>query len=936
MSKGKKKHQHKKEIKKTLERSESEMSIDELQKEEERYLAEENYRKLIFITRTLMRKGADAGMRLARYTVLRAVQLAEKNMVPEALEIMENISPSPWLLVEEPHYDGLLTLLLKGRRWEKALEMLNVSRTGKKTEKRPGELSPDARCADFIILDEESARCLSPHELFRNDGEAVFTAFSLLEKGKPDMAEDTLSRLPLRSPFRFWKLFLKGFCAFLKKHDREAVELLHKIPPLSGAAPAASALLSFLNQSGQEKGSASPLLNEEKLTMSLWSALDPKKSIDGLLFQEMETHLRDRRILQALTTAEKILKGTSLTLLQRKELASFLWNMLASSGLSIPRKPLINHPNLTAYIPDSPSLDRLQALQAEEMHTEKEEGFFRNLVSYLEKTRPVSWLDEKIQKQAQALILLRIARIRRVYGDTSEDFSLYGHDRLTKRDIDYIEKTLERAIALYPSYKPLYQEAVSLFRDPSFPQTKRSKWLSRLSSAFPDDEEARMEALEADLQAGALARAKKSLIALAQNASQENFANFRLYHAFIDYARRMYFKKNVEEVSFAYETLLKRTEGYWRSGAMIKYGCTLVLLGRKKDGEKLISEGVGDDEHHECGLLKVIIEYKRLNAHQSYSDLYRSELRKMIAKKSITSPLPLALLHHSSLLLSPYYNYFQEVELILVVVSQFEHKTLSEEEYDGVLSYLFHLIKLEKIHEKKVSSWIEKAAKAFPSNIRFTFYRFLSVKCNFRPRPLNDEERTMVEKWREALQQRHDNSSAEAMTRFLNECRIVAQEAEARKKHGFDIDDMYDLFDESDDDDDDDSSEARFPGRRRSSSQRGHRRRPEKEDEYDPFDEMRAMLKPLAKSLGIPEESLKRLILQLPPSISPDFKRKAAKLLRALGLPSDPMSVTSLEILKMTLEVEACEKDAEADIGHEDKGRKSKDKRLHYEQLELF
>ncbi|MHC9544937.1 MAG: hypothetical protein AB9903_35930 [Vulcanimicrobiota bacterium] len=932
MSKGKKKHQQKKVIKKTAERCESEMSVDELLKEEERYLAEGNYRKLIFITRTLVQKGADAGTRLEHYTVLRAVQLAEKNLVPEALEFIDKISPSPWLLVEESHHDGLITLLLKGRRWEKALEMLYASRTGKKTEKRPGELSLDARCADFIILDEESSRFLSSHELFRNDAEAVFTAFSLLEKGDMGRAEDTLTRLPLRSPFRFWKLFLKGFCAFLKKHDREAAELLHKIPPLSGAAQAARSLFSFMSQSGQEKGSASSLLDEEILAASIWSAMDPKKSVDGLLFREMEAHLRDKRIPQALTTAEKILKGSSLTLVQRKELASFLWNILAAAGLSVPRKPLVNYPNLTAYIPDSPSLDRLQALQAEEMHTEKEEGFFRNLVSYLEKTHPVSWLDEKIQKQAQSLILLRIARIRRVHGDTSEDFLRYRQDRLTKRDIDYIEKTLERAITLYPSHKPLYHEAVSLFRDPAFPQSKRSKWLSRLSAAFPDDEDARMEALEADLQSGAMVRAKKSLIALAPNESLENFANGRLYRAFIDYARRMYFKKNSEEVSFAYETLQGRTEGQWRADVTIKYGCTLVMLGRKKEGEKIISEGLNAQEHHESGLLKVIIEYRRLNAHRSFSDPYCSELRKMIEKKSISSPLPLARLHHASLALSPYNNSFVDIELVLRVVSQFEYKTLSEEEYDGVISYLFHLVKLEKVQEKKVSSMIEKASKAFPSNIRFAFYRFVAFKCNFRPRSLNDEERTMMEKWRETLQQRHDDSYAEMITRFLNECRIAAQEAESAKRYGVDIDDFLDSFDESDDEYDDEIS----PGSRRGSKKKGGRRHLEKDDEIDPFFEMKEALKRLAVTIGVPEENLKRLIMQLPPSMSPEFKKSAAKLLRYLGLPSDPMTVTSFEMLKMTLEVEAYENEVEADIEQDLKGPKCKEKRLNYEQLELF
>lgn len=932
MSKGKKKQQHKKEKKKTAKRCESDMSVDELLKEEERYLAESNYRKLIFIARTLVSKGADAGMRLQRYTVLRAVQLAGKNLVPEALELIESISPSPWLLVEESHHDGLIALLLKGRRWEKALEMLYASRTGKKAEKRPGELSLDARCADFVILDEESSRFLSSHELFRNDAEAIFTAFSLLEKGDTGRAEDTLTRLPLRSPFRFWKLFLKGFCAFLEKRDKETVELLHKIPPTSGAAQAGRSLLSFIRQSGEEKGSASSLLDEMKLTAELWIAMDPKKSIDGLLSQEMETHLREKRIPQALTTAEKILKGTSLTLVQRKEFASFLWNMLAATGLSVPRKPLVNYPNLTAYIPDSPSLDRLQALQAEEMHTEKEEGFFRNLVSYLEKNHPVSWLDEKIQMKAISLILLRIARIRRMNGDTSEGFLRYRQDRLTKRDIDYIEKTLERAIKLYPSHKPLYLEAVSLFRDPAFPQSKRSKWLSRLSAAFPDDEDARMEALEADLQSGAMVRAKKSLIALAPNESLENFANGRLYRAFIDYARRMYFKNNSEEVSFAYKVLQDRTEGQWKADATIKYGCTLVMLKRKKEGEKHISVGLGAQEHHENGLLKVIIEFRRLNAHQSFCDPYCSELRKMIEKKSIASPLPITRLHHASLLLSPYYNCFLDMELILHLVSQFKHKTLSEEEYDGVLSYLLHLIRLGKVEEKKVTSMIEKASKAFPSNIRFAFYRFIAFKCSFRPRSLNDEERTMMEKWRETLQQRHDDSCAEMITRFLNECRIAAQETESTKRYGFDVDDFLNSFDESDDEYDDEIS----PGGRRGSTKKGRRSHLEKDDEIDPFCEMEEVLKTLAVTIGITEENLKRIIMQLPPFMSPEFKKSAAKLLIYLGLPSDPMTVTAIKMLKMTLEVEAYENEMEADIEQDGKGRKSREKRLHYEQLELF
>jgi hypothetical protein len=884
------------------EQTEADLPVDALLREEARYLEEKNYRKLIFIARLLVRKGApgDTAVRLERYHLHRALELSRKGMAPKGILLLDGVKTPYTALIGRDLYRELLTLLLRGRRFEAMAGFIQEAQTGEKTPRGISEVTPDAMLADCTVLDSGCASFFREKELFAHDMAIVTESFSLLSKGDLRTALEQLARLPLHSPFRFWKLFLKGVTAFLESKDEEAAAYLVKIPPECAAAEAARSVLTFLSPGKEPQEGA--LLDIGTCSHMLWNALEPERSVIETEVWEIELALQEGKLDRALAMADRLTGSPAFSEQEKIEFAALLWTMLARVKGSIPREPLKKYPHLTPYIPDTPGLDRLKAREALARNDYRSaEHRLLDFAAYLRKQQSLAWLDSGIRNEACAIVFHEAVKTRRLQAQWNQE--VYHNRALyCKADLAMIEKTLEQAVGLYPALKRLYLEMLDVLDQVEGGASKRGKWLQRLSKAFPDDCDAKIQALKADITSGALERARKTMLSLAAQGDRFDLVHPDLYECAILLARGLSRKISYDDMVALHELIIAKTEGMVRAASEIKYACYKIAAGKKQEGEEHLSLLIEQYSHREIALLIAVAELKRLGAGQGIIEAWRSRLRRLIQSGSLTSPLPLLQLHLSQLVRYPYPQAKQDVTLVTGAFEQFEKKDLSEEEMDMALHYFLFLLESRLPFPTSIlRDLIRKAAAAFPGNAKFQYINFVHGECGGKPRALTEAENSLLGGWIESLRQRGDPETAASMTNFQNHCRLLEEQEERRAP----------LYDDEDEDENEElestfeaimggaGSDLPFTGpapRRRGKSHDAGHESPGAANLLDFFssgdpglrDEMEMMLSFMASMLPRPS--------------SPHFDREARALMKQMGFPWNREVLMLLKMYKGALE----------------------------------
>ncbi|HEY9765522.1 MAG TPA: hypothetical protein V6C82_04130, partial [Chroococcales cyanobacterium] len=509
---------------------------------EREFATKKNYRQLIEVGKALKKQGnLEVAARLPRYYLLRALELSDKNMPVEGAMVLDNITLPLIEIADESHYRKILLLYLQCGKTEKALRFL---------ESIPKE-APESSAllevvADFVVLDEGIERALpADHPLFE-DGRRIVSAMKNLHSGNEAELEAVLHRIPLRSPFRYWKLLIKGLSLFYRNADEESVEYLKRIPPESAASAPAAVFLDVLGQPFRESGF---ILNKAALETPIRRALDPNETRLAELSAKFVSSIQKGRLADMLAQAETLFQAKSLTKRQRTMLSRFVWTALTSSGKRTLQDLIKTSPGLVESLPDDGGLNRARAIQADLKGSVFEASdHWVDLAESLLRKAP-HWLDPAEVPKACGLIFLQAARL---YKEGSIDWE-WGKRDLSPEHIEIVEEYLEQAYSLYPELRDLYDEAIDVF---SHKKPKLSRWYRRLYQAFPDNEDALFAAIGVDIESGAIVRSEKEINAFLRRLAPGEKLPGKLVVALVGLARKQFQKKKYDAARKTFSVLL--------------------------------------------------------------------------------------------------------------------------------------------------------------------------------------------------------------------------------------------------------------------------------------------------------------------------------------------------------------------------------------------
>lgn len=742
-----------------------EVSVPELLSMEQRYLTEGKYRNLLEVTKQLTKKNVQgAAERLQSYNLLRALELYDRNLSLEGLMMLDNISKPLGEIARESQYNKIIDLFLQNDKPIKALNFINSLHGKNSGEKSSTHELLDQLMADYMILDANFAKALPDSFLFHKDMKSIFNGMHKLESGDDTGMEEVLRGVPFRSPFKFWKLLLKGISLFYQYKDEESEKCFSLIPSVSAAFIPACVFLKILNKDKGLSHDSKVKIETENLANCIISHMDPENAKFDLSVKQILNLMADKKFSVAFETAEKVIKSMAgMQEKQIRELGFFFWNTLVISDKNVTSNLGGKYPHLYRYFPDSIDLHRLYALRAEK------KGCLNDAVAnwiefaeYLQNEKPV-WFNENWRNNATALVLVRaVQNIKKI---------LLLDENFYKKDIEFLEKKLEEAASLYPEYRPIYDEAVDIFKDILPNKPKLGKWYGRLRKAFPDDVNAHIESIYADIDSGQISRAKREILRLIDRTDLAREHCLKIYECMIALSWKMFANNNFEDSREILTILLEKNEEN-RNFIMLKLGCMEYAKGLEKRGKPLIDEAMSKIMPAELGLLMASVEMKRFRANPIHSKTYQRQLRDTLKKNKTISPAPLAEFHMQCLKSQPYPNSQEESDIIIEALKNFSNQKISEADLIVIIEYLEHIGSFHGL----LKTYIKKAVSVCPGNFRFRFLKFFHIECSCHPRELSAQQIKQLEQWAEFLRQQGDFLFSDRIYHFLNRCRHIVSE----------------------------------------------------------------------------------------------------------------------------------------------------------------
>ena len=719
---------------------------------EREFAAKGNYRQLIEVGKALKKQGnLEVAERLPRYYLLRALELSDKNMPVEGAMVLDNITLPLIEIADESHHRKIILLYLQCGKTEKALRFL---------ESIPRE-APESSdllevVADFVVLDEGIERALpADHPLFE-DGRRIVSGMKNLHSGNEAELDAALHRIPLRSPFRYWKLLIKGLSLFYRNADEESAEYLKRIPPESAASAPAAVFLDVLGQPFRESDF---ILNKATIETTIRRALDPNKTRLADVSSKFVSSFQRGRLADMLSQAETLFQAENLlTKRQSTMLSRFVWTALTNSGQRTFQNLIKTSPRLVDSLPDDGELNRARAIQADQAgYVFEASDHWASLAGSLLRKPPI-WLEPADVPKACALIFLRAARL---YKEGSIDWE-WGKRDLRPEYLEIIEDYLEQAYSLYPELRALYDEAIDVF---SQKKPKLSKWYRRLHQAFPDNEDAIFAAIDVDIESGAIVRSEKEINAFLRGRAPGEKLPGKLIVTLLALARKQFQKKKYDAARRTFSILLdsEGVEGHVR----LKYGCLEYALGFREKGNSLIDEALQSITPPELGLFQAMIEMKRFGAPVAVAQGYRKELLKRIKAKAVAPGASIVALHFEYLTFYPYPCPYQDIEIVLDLIRILKDKPLPEADLHVIVEYLEAVDPPQIVLLREI---LKKSIKSYPGDPFLGFLNFFHVTCQGRTRVLTLEERKKLEKWAERLRQGGNSRSAQRIHHFLNLC----------------------------------------------------------------------------------------------------------------------------------------------------------------------
>lgn len=565
-----------------------------------------------------MRLGGGAGERIADAYGGRIRDLLSKGLLDEAAALLplRDRHRNDGANVEEKKLS--LYIYLRKGAWEKAVSLL--------AENIDPQLEPCL--ADLLVLYPESADMVDRDGRLASELLTVMEAFSAYDASDDDRALELLRGLGLKSPFRYWKLLIRGIIAFHSNELDAAAKNFRGIPSLLPVGDLADGYLLKLDPSHE--------------SAALNAGVRPV--FKGSSSEEYVRDIAGRAAKNDFIGAARLLRKISTELPDQRELLKlcslFLWHALVKSDSFLSDNSFQALKNFfKSHIPDDKNFSRTRAINSEHYNSWDEsvdnwEDFAR---SAERGEVPLIPRNINVNRLLGQLCLHMAVNESKEEEDCGFDFfSIFKSFRGSEReDRRYIEELLEKSISFFPENPEPYLEGIRIAKDVFDDSRAASSWAERFVKAFPNNLQGLLAAADLAMGRDSLQKASRFLTLAEDLEPLHKDVREAKAKCFTLSARKNAKKSKWVLAAEDYASALKYSEGAGaqsRTSLLIEAGFfDLGRMGLSEPGKK-IAEALKLLGNGPSALLQVVLAAKEFKLSRKLRKPYDDSLKKALAE----------------------------------------------------------------------------------------------------------------------------------------------------------------------------------------------------------------------------------------------------------------------------------------------------------------
>ena len=245
--------------------------LEELEKNAKLFLERGQYKKAIENYKAILSQPGEHGDSLDKLVQAyqgRLKELVDKGMHKEAIELWEHVARTYGRDMGTPFY---IELLFQSGDYPKAVQVLYQNQGKIKDVKWLQKY--EAVLALLTVAEVPGiAASIPPDSPLLQQKPLIQGALQALYEGQDERVSEILQPIGLRSPYRDWKVLLKGLVAFYQYRDQEAQEIFSRIgpgdSPIGGLIPLFNLIMQPPSDSDKEKHKKkkSPSLQPEEIS----------------------------------------------------------------------------------------------------------------------------------------------------------------------------------------------------------------------------------------------------------------------------------------------------------------------------------------------------------------------------------------------------------------------------------------------------------------------------------------------------------------------------------------------------------------------------------------------------------------------------------------------------------------------------------------------
>jgi tetratricopeptide (TPR) repeat protein len=764
--------------------SKTQKSPELLLKEGKQYLEKKNFREAINLFKILIKKHDNQQCKdyLAQAYEGRARELIEKDMGKEALVMLEhmksvcNVDSDPVILMQVYFLNG---------QYKEAIEhyiAIEQKYTGKESLKRLESIF-----AALILSGQEELLSVLPenHPLMVHRS-IIIEAVEALSQGKDDRCRDLIQKISIRSPYKDYRLFLRGMISYYNGNEKEALSFFEKVSDISIIKKLAKALIDFLEDSLSLVGKESSFTKSQRSFLTVLRGHD-REFVNVL--DNITIAFSKNNYPHLFSQFRNYMSFFDETLVRR------FCQGLISKNISLIRY----YESLYGKI-SSVEYHRLKALAYERNHELEDANDHWD--ECLE-SMPVNMYGSKeAEKTARALIYRRIA--------ANEAKLNYPPAPFMNPDRDYEIEMLETSLNYDPYDKPTYDTIIEYYQEISDKKNIK-KWIDKLIEHFPEDTSALYCAAQSYFDRKAYKKSVSFLERILKIDPINKEAREKKIAVHITKARNDIEKKkfHLARKEFEAAALCGKGKSKHYGSTLIKWGTMELLAQDTEKGYDLLREGFTLEDSGIGAALVVHIESQRVGLSPSVYKDYDDFLKRLLkdykpeyAMELVDKMLPYIQINYD--------GKNSDIKAVQSYLKKTLKHSFTSSELLQICLYLFMTYDFTLL--KKYS---ERGKKQYPEINLFTYY-FILGKCKGEIHKLTFQDKEQLEKALERAEKSGDKESASKIEMLLKQIelssyftgskaqqlnRIVEEFLKRKKGEQPSMDDVYELLEEIEDED---------------------------------------------------------------------------------------------------------------------------------------